>query len=201
MENYSWIVEAGRSDSQELLLAMSEKALQDDVDGELEAMNRSLNRLFFNLVVRAKREAAAFSRLIEEESAFLKEGEKLCFFVPYVYVSGAALNIQWRQLSSARGKLKDTSRLVSKYLKKSFKHHYGKASFKGAPEWALPIILSTEKRFEGMRMEAEKLQEARRALAALAQGNLDCRRKALEASGGNPAEAAGFKMHLPGPAD
>lgn len=201
MQNYSWIVDVDRQTAQEPLLAMSETTLQADAADELEAVNRSLNRLYFNLVARAKREAAAYAKLIEEESAFLSEGDKHCFFVPYIFASGAAISIQWRTLTRARGKLKETSRQVSKYLKKPFKYHYGKSSFKGAPDWAMPIILSTEKRFEGIRIEAEKLQEARRALASLAQGNLESRRKSLEASGGNPRDAQGFQLHLPGPAD
>ncbi len=201
MQNYSWILSAGSACSAAPLLAITEATLQTDADSELEEINRALNRLYFNLVVRARREAAAYIQLIEQESAFLDEGQKRCFFVPYVFASGAALSIQWRVLKSARGKLKATSRQISAYLKKSFKHHYGKSAFKGAPDWALPIILSTEKRFEGMRIEAEKLQEARRALAALAQGQLECRRKAIEAAGGNPDAAAGFRVHLPSPAD
>lgn len=201
MQNYSWVTESSKADAEEPLLAISEATLRSEALAEFNVLNRSLNRLYFNLVARAKREAAVYSRLIEEESAYLDDSQKLCFFVPYVFASGASITIQWRKLNSARGKLKETSRQISSYLKKSFKYHYGKSAFKSAPEWALPIILNTEKKFEGIRMEAEKLQEARRAIGALAQGNLACRRLAAEASGLNPEDVTGFEMHLPGPQD
>ena len=201
MPNYSWVNEVSKNDAEEPLLAISETTLQADALADLDALNRTLNRLYFNLVARARREAAVYSRLIEEESAYLEEGQKLCFYMPYVLASGASLSIQWRKLNSARGKLKESSRQVSTYLKKTFKYHYGKSSFKSAPDWALPIILNTEKKFEGMRIEAEKLQEARRAVGALAQGNLACRRLAAEAAGLSAEAVSGFDMHLPGPHD